>query len=59
VTGPSARLCDICRDLVGRVFSISGQSDKYEPLADTPGGGPPCHPHCTHNIAPWIEGLSK
>jgi hypothetical protein len=57
IVGPLSRQCRICDELVGRVYSLSGDSDKYEPLADLPHGGPPFHPHCTHNIAPYIEQL--
>ena len=58
VTGPTARACIICHAIVGNVYSISGDSDKYTPLADLPCGGPPFHPHCTHNIAPYMADLA-
>jgi hypothetical protein len=59
VGSPAIIACMICGEIVGHVYSISGESKKYESLADLPNGGPPFHPHCTHNLAPWIEGLSK
>jgi len=45
---------DVCDFYVGKVFSLSGRSSQYPPLASIPRGGPPFHPHCTHNIAPFF-----
>lgn len=45
--------CPVCDELVGNVFSISGRSADYPPLSDV-GGGPPFHPRCTHNLAPYM-----
>ena len=43
----------------GRVFSVSGGSDTYPPLATLPNGGPPFHPNCRHNLAPFVEPLAS
>ena len=50
--------CDICRYYEGRVFSISGTSDRYPALSQVEGGGPPFHPNCLHNVAPFVERLA-
>jgi hypothetical protein len=47
----------ICNLYRGRVFSISGTSDKYPYLGDTPGGGPPFHPWCRHSISIFVPEL--
>jgi hypothetical protein len=54
IVGPEGG-CDVCDEYVGEIYSISGRSKDYEPL---PGGGPPWHPNCTHNVAPYIEALA-
>jgi hypothetical protein len=58
VTGPASANCDICDAIVGNVYSISGNHAKYPGLATLPNGGPPFHPHCTHNLAPYIADLN-
>lgn len=40
--------CDICKPYEGKVYSISGKSEKY-PKLDTQ---PPYHPHCRHTFLP-------
>lgn len=50
---------DGCGFYEGRVFSISGTSEKYPPLASLPGGGPPFHDNCRHNLAPFVEVLAS
>ena len=50
--------CEVCGFYEGRVFSISGTSDKYPPLSQVEGGGPPFHPNCLHNVAPFVERLA-
>lgn len=50
--------CPVCDELVGNVFSISGRNKDYPPLSDV-GGGPPFHPNCTHNLAPYMGGGDK
>lgn len=42
---------DICNEYEGKVFSISGTSDKY-PVADRL---PPFHPNCRHVVTPVTE----
>ena len=46
--------CPICSKIVGKVYSISGKSDQYPPLASLPNGGPPFHAKCRHVISPYI-----
>lgn len=47
--------CEICAFFEGRVFSISGTSDKYPAIGELLNGGPPFHPNCLHNIVPFVE----
>lgn len=58
-----------CTAFLGRVFSISGRSNKYPPLSSLPGavgrGGsgvgtvPPFHPRCSKSTTPFIEHLAS
>jgi len=50
---------DGCGVYEGRVFSISGTSDTYPPLNDLPNGGPPFHPNCRHNLAPYVDKFAS
>ncbi len=50
---------DFCDFYVGKIFSISGRHPDYPPLDSIPGGGPPFHPNCTHNIAPFVDRLAS
>jgi hypothetical protein len=50
---------DGCQFYEGRVFSISGGSEKYASLDELPNGGPPFHPNCRHNIAPYVDDLAS
>lgn len=45
---------DYCDAYRGHVFSISGMSERFPPLSDTPNGGPPFHPWCKHSISIFI-----
>src|SRR5436190_3275182 len=51
---PKGCICDM---YAGKVLSISGESDKFPALGDTPNGGPPFHPWCRHTLEPFISGL--
>jgi len=42
---------DWCNAYRGRVYSITGASPTYPPLASLPNGGPPFHPFCKHSIS--------
>lgn len=46
---------DLCAPYQGRVFSISGTSDRYEPLQSAISGGL-YHPNCKHSQAGYREG---
>lgn len=46
--------CNIYR---GKVFSISGKSEIFPYLGDTPNGGPPFHPWCRHSASIFIPEL--
>jgi len=48
-----------CTGFLGKIFSISGKSDKYPSLSSLPGDGPPFHPNCTKSTAPFIEELAS
>jgi hypothetical protein len=50
---------DGCGFFEGRVFSISGTSSVYPPVASLPNGGPPFHPNCVHNLAPYVDELAS
>lgn len=56
ITGPDTD--DFCNFYVGRVFSISGDSNDYPPLSEIPGEGAPFHPRCTHAEAPFIPAFA-
>lgn len=56
ITGPISG--DWCDFYVGKVFSISGRSGEFPALRSIPNGGPPFHPNCTHNVAPFVRELS-
>lgn len=43
-----AGTCDICKSFEGKLFSISGKSDKYPALVEQP----PFHPRCRHSLLP-------
>jgi len=50
---------DACGFYEGKVFSVSGTSEKYPGLNELPNGGPPFHPNCIHVLAPFVESLSS
>lgn len=49
---------NFCTAYVHKVYSIGGSHDRYPPLSDLPGGGPPFHPNCSKATAPFIESLA-
>lgn len=48
---------DICEEFRGRVFSVSGEHERYPSVAEIPNGGPPFHPNCEDVAAPFVERL--
>lgn len=48
---------DYCDAYKGKVFSISGTSDMYPALGDTPNGGTPFHVWCKHTSSIFIPEL--
>ena len=50
---------DGCAFYEGKVFSISGASEKYPALDSLPNGGPPFHPNCKHRLAPFVDELAS
>jgi len=50
---------DACGYYEGRVFSMSGTSDKYPSVRELPNGGPPFHPTCRHHLLPSVEDLAS
>jgi hypothetical protein len=50
---------NFCTAYLGKVFSISGKSDKYPALDELPSDGPPFHPNCSKSTAPFIESLAS
>ena len=49
---------DLCIDEQGRVYSVSGQSDRYPPLSEAISNGL-YHVNCKHSQSAYIEGTSK
>lgn len=51
--------CPICEPYQGRVFSVSGTSQNYPALYDTPWSSAyqNFHPHCRHILTQYIEEL--
>lgn len=50
---------DGCAFYEGKVFSISGTSEKYPGVQEMPNAGPPFHPNCVHVLLPFIEDLAS
>lgn len=51
--------CPICAVFQGRVFSISGNDNRYPPLSKAFSGPyANIHPNCSHVIMPYIEALA-
>jgi hypothetical protein len=50
---------DGCSYYEGKVFSITGDSEKYPALSSVPNGGPPFHPNCKHGLAPYVEKFAS
>jgi hypothetical protein len=48
-----ATSCAECAPFEGQVYSISGESDRFEALTDE--NTPPIHPNCRHSITPTTE----
>jgi Phage minor capsid protein 2. len=43
--------CEYCATMQGRVYSISGNDERFPKLERRP----PYHAHCVHSLTPWIE----
>jgi hypothetical protein len=50
---------DGCAYYEGKVFSVSGGSEKYPSINSLPNGGPPFHPNCKHSAMPFVEPLAS
>lgn len=50
---------DGCGFYEGKIFSISGLSNKYPSLSNLPNGGPPFHPNCRHRLLPFVDRLAS
>jgi hypothetical protein len=50
--------CPLCRPYEGKIFSISGKSDKYPPLQKAKDGGL-FHPNCGHVATAYFEGYTS
>ena len=50
---------NFCTAYLGRVFSLSGQSDRYPAITGLPSDGPPFHPNCSKSTAPFIDALES
>ena len=50
--------CEVCAPLQGRVYSISGEDDRfpalYEHISEQYCN---IHPNCRHSIVPWVESM--
>lgn len=50
--------CAICAQYQGRIYSISGNDQRFPPLSKPFSGGyHGIHPQCTHTVVPFIESL--
>jgi hypothetical protein len=47
--------CDLCATYEDRVYSISGEDNRYPTLDEEP----PWHPNCTHACSPYNEDYDK
>ena len=50
--------CEVCQKYEGKIYSISGDSDKYPYLKNIPGfnkGYNNVHPNCKHRLVPFIQ----
>lgn len=47
--------CELCAQLQGKVFSISGKDKRYPKLTDE--YRPPIHPNCRHVLTPYVREL--
>lgn len=47
----SADACEVCLPFDGNIYSISGKSEDYPMLEESP----PVHPHCTCTLTPYVE----
>jgi Phage minor capsid protein 2 len=43
--------CDKCAKYQGRVYSVSGEDERFPRLEERP----PYHGHCVHSATPWVE----
>lgn len=53
--------CTVCQEYEGKIYSISGKSEKYPALKSIPGfskGYNNIHPRCRHRISVFIEKYS-
>lgn len=52
----------VCSLYAGRVFALDKETSSktgFPLLADTPNGGPPFHPYCTHSTMPFIPDSTQ
>jgi len=57
VTRPPQKEIDECAIYAGKVFYVGPLSKDpmgFPPLSSTPNGGPPFHPHCIHDVNPFV-----
>jgi hypothetical protein len=50
--------CPLCRPYEGKIYSLSGTSEKYPPLSVAKQGGL-FHPNCGHVATMYVEGYSS
>lgn len=58
MVGDAPEECEMCRPWEGKVVSISGDSEKYPPLAEARSAGL-FHPNCTHSLTPYIHNITE
>ena len=52
--------CELCAQLQGRVYSISGDDKRFPPLSKAfPAGYRNVHPNCRHVMTPYMETLQE
>lgn len=60
-TSSHAETSPLCKPWQGRVYSVSGENDKYPPFDDClyKNGGGIFHPNCRHYTGVYFEGVTR
>lgn len=58
IVSGSPSCCEMCAPWEGEVLSLDGMTSGYPTLAEAEAEGL-WHPNCSHDVSPFIEGLTK